>query len=276
MNGEALAGLIEAGGAGGLLGALLLGLTMGLTACTVTCLPFMGTWVLGRAGGRGEALRHTGAFILGRVLAYAALGALAGAFGSALNQTLAGNLGQRAIGAASLVAGLWLLLPLLRGGGGAAGQGMEQATAESTVSGSAEGTAGGTAGGTGRQGTGRQGSVQTVTLHPRGSLPGPARGCAARRAAVPPLLLGLALSLTPCAPLGWLLGICALAGSPWSGLGQGLAFGIGAAATPLLLLVPACGSFGRALLEEREWLRFWLRLAAAGVLIFLGSRRLWG
>lgn len=216
MNGEALAGLIEAGGAGGLLGALLLGLSMGLTACTVTCLPFMGTWVLGRAGGRGEALRHTGAFILGRVLAYAALGALAGAFGSALNQTLAGNLGQRAIGAASLVAGLWLLLPLLRGGGAAAGQGRAQATAENIV----PGTAGG---------TGRQGSVQTVTLHPRGSRPGPARGCAARRAALPPLLL-----------------------------------------------VPACGSFGRALLEEREWLRFWLRLAAAGVLIFLGSRRLWG
>ncbi len=28
----------------------LLGVSMGLTACTVTCLPFMGTWVLGHGG----------------------------------------------------------------------------------------------------------------------------------------------------------------------------------------------------------------------------------
>ena len=47
----------------------LLGVSMGLTACTVTCLPFMGTWALGRAEylsseGRLDATggteRHTG------------------------------------------------------------------------------------------------------------------------------------------------------------------------------------------------------------------------
>ena len=45
----------------------LLGVSMGLTACTVTCLPFMGTWVLGRGGSKREALLDTGVFVLGRV-----------------------------------------------------------------------------------------------------------------------------------------------------------------------------------------------------------------
>ena len=33
----------------------LLGVSLGLTACTVTCLPFMGTGVLGRGGGADSA-----------------------------------------------------------------------------------------------------------------------------------------------------------------------------------------------------------------------------
>jgi hypothetical protein len=38
----------------GFFAAWALGLTMGLTACTVSCLPFMGTWVLGRGGSTGR------------------------------------------------------------------------------------------------------------------------------------------------------------------------------------------------------------------------------
>ena len=33
----------------------LLGVSLGLTACTATCLPFMGTWILGRGGSQGQA-----------------------------------------------------------------------------------------------------------------------------------------------------------------------------------------------------------------------------
>ncbi|TVO51967.1 urease accessory protein UreH domain-containing protein [Denitromonas halophila] len=236
MNPPELAALFAPDGQVGLLGALLLGLSMGLTACTITCLPFMGSWVLGRAGGRGEALRHTGAFLIGRMLAYAALGALAGQLGSVLVEILKSDLGNKAIGLASTFAGLWLLAPMLKAKTPAA-------------------------------------ASRPVVFHRKGTAP--QRGCGTARsgAALPPLLLGAALSLTPCAPLGWLLGVSAMTGSATAGLSQGLAFGLGAAVTPLLLVVPLFGSLGQRLTDERDWLTFWLRLAAGGVLIFLGARR---
>lgn len=240
MNPPELAALIAPDGQVGLLGALLLGLSMGLTACTITCLPFMGSWVLGRAGGRGEALRHTGAFLIGRVLAYAALGALAGQLGGVLVEVLKSDLGNKAIGLASTLAGLWLLAPMLK----------TQAPAPQAATG-----------------------TQPLVFHRKGSAPKLSCANARRGAALPPLLLGAALSLTPCAPLGWLLGVSAMTGSAAAGLSQGLAFGLGAAVTPLLLVVPLFGSLGQRLTDERDWLTFWLRLAAGGVLIFLGARR---
>lgn len=87
----------------------LLGVSMGLTACTVTCLPFMGTWALGRASGQGEAFLHTGVFLGGRVCTYTVLGAAAGAAGIGLAKAMGGPWGNAVIGAASVLAGLWLL-----------------------------------------------------------------------------------------------------------------------------------------------------------------------
>jgi thiol:disulfide interchange protein DsbD len=195
----------------------LLGLTMGLTACTVTCLPFMGTWALGRGDGGGRALRDTGIFILGRIAAYTALGGLAGALGGWLAQTLNGGIGHLFIGIASVAAGLWLLAPARR-----------------------------------------------------------TTPCAAARrgAGTPPFLLGFSLSLTPCAPLASLLAACALSGSTLSGMGYGLAFGLGAALTPLLVLIPLLGLFGAKLREGRPWIVKWVRWGAAGVLVAIGLRRL--
>lgn len=241
MNPDALMSLVAPDGQVGLLGALLLGLSMGLTACTVSCLPFMGSWVLGRAGGKGEAMRHTGAFLLGRVMAYTALGALAGHVGASLLDVLKSDLGNKAIGFASALAGLYLLAPLLKA------EPLDLALATD--------------------------GAQPVVLHRKGVRPQVGCGTARRGAALPPLLLGAALSLTPCAPLGWLLGVSALSGSAIGGLGKGLAFGLGAAVTPLLLVVPLFGSLGKRLTDERDWLTIWLRLAAGGVLILLGSQR---
>jgi len=239
MNADALVAIIAPGGQVGLAGALLLGLSMGLTACTVTCLPFMGTWALGRGGSRREVLGHTGAFIAGRILAYATLGALAGQLGQWLIDALQGRTGHVAIGAASVVAGLWLMLAEARTGAVASPDGGAQA------------------------------------LHFHRQRPADVRGCgSARLAAAPPFLMGAALSLTPCAPLGWLIGICAASGSLAGGLESGLAFGVGAGVTPLLLLVPAFGLLGRHMHAAHAGLRLWVRLGAAGVLIFLGTQRL--
>jgi thiol:disulfide interchange protein DsbD len=195
---------------------LMLGISMGLTACTVTCLPFMGTWVLGRASSRGEALRHTALFLAGRICTYALLGAAAGSLGRWLAGWLSAGWGNAAIGGVSLLAGLWLL-----------------------------------------RGHGR-------------------KPCGALRhgASLPPYLLGAALALTPCAPLASLLSLAALGGSALQGASFGLAFGLGAALTPLLVLVPAFAWFGRSLRQERQWLSRWLTLGAALVLMALGARRL--
>lgn len=207
---------IEAGGAG-LVSAWLLGVSMGLTACTITCLPFMGSWVLGRGGMRREALIDTAAFLAGRVAAYAVLGAIAGGFGAWFTEVLASGIGHVAIGLSSIVAGLYLLRPV------------------------------------------------------RPILP---CGAKKRGAEAPPFLLGASLSLTPCAPLASLLAACALAGGAASGLGYGMAFGFGAAVTPLILLLPALGFVGRQMVGERRWLAKALKWGAAALLVILGVRRL--
>lgn len=205
----------------------LLGVSMGLTACTVTCLPFMGTWALGRASGQREAFVHTGVFLAGRVATYTLLAALAGALGLGLAQALGGSWGNAIIGSASILAGAWLLW----------------------------------------KPSGRSCST------PSAPAVAPLRF---RRQAdgLPPLFLGAALSLTPCTPLASLLALAAQAGSPAQGAAYGLAFGLGAAMTPILVLVPLAGRLGRELRAGRAWLSRWLIWGAAAVLIVLGLRRI--
>lgn len=195
----------------------LLGASLGLTACTATCLPFMGTWILGRGGSQMQALRDTGLFVSGRILAYTLLGALAAAAGSWLSQAMKGGSGNLVIGAASIVAGLWLL---------------------------------------------RSKSAHAPC------------GMAKRAGSAPPLLLGFSLSLTPCAPLASLLAVCASAGSVQLGMANGAVFGMGAALTPLLILLPLISLLGMQLRENRDWLTRWIRWGAAAVLIVLGVRRI--
>ncbi|MEW6132525.1 MAG: sulfite exporter TauE/SafE family protein [Pseudomonadota bacterium] len=198
----------------GLASAWLLGLSLGLTACTVTCLPFMGTWVLAR--GASTAWSDTLAFLAGRVCAYAALGFAAGMAGAWLATALERGIGHAAIGLASVGAGAWLL----------AGRGQ--------------------------------------------------RGCGLRRKAdgLSPFALGFSLSLVPCAPLASLLAFAAQAGSSPLGAGYGLAFGLGTAVTPLLLVLPLLGRFGERLRQERAWLSDWLRRGGGLVLVILGLYRI--
>lgn len=196
-----------------LLSAWLLGLSVGLTACTVTCLPFMGSWVMARE--RGMVLTDTGLFLAGRISAYTVLGLMAGLASARLLAVLQQGLGHLAIGAAAISAGLWLLLGESR-----------------------------------------------------------PRTCAAiRAAAAPPFALGFALSLTPCAPLASLLAFAAQSDSGWFGALEGLAFGLGAAVTPLLLVLPLLSAFGARLRAEQVWLGRWLRRGVAASLLVLGIYR---
>jgi len=195
----------------------LLGVSLGLTACTATCMPFMGSWVLGRGGSQFEVLRDTVLFVTGRILAYTLLGAIAAGAGTWLAQAMRGGTGNLFIGAASIAAGVWLL--------------------------------------------------RSANPH---------RPCNAARNAgtTPPLLLGFSLSLTPCAPLASLLAVCAAAGNIGWGMANGVAFGLGAALTPLLILLPLINLLGKNLRENREWITRWIRWGAAAVLTLLGVRRI--
>jgi thiol:disulfide interchange protein DsbD len=204
----------------------LLGASMGLTACTVTCLPFIGTWALGRASGQGEAIRHTLSFLAGRVLAYTALAWLAASAGLGLVRLLDSGLGNTLIGLASVFAGLWLLAARRR---------------------------------------------PACPPPSRAGQPVPFHG---RRHATPPFFLGLTLALTPCTPLASLLALAAQTQNIAQGASYGLAFGLGAAMTPILLLVPLAGRLGRAMHSGRAWMRPALVWLAAIVLIVLGLRRL--
>lgn len=195
----------------------LLGMSLGLTACTVTCLPFMGTWVLGRGGSQMQALYDTSMFVSGRIVAYALLGAIAGGAGVWLSEAMRGGTGNAVIGLASIAAGMWLL---------------------------------------------------------RAGKPHSPCGVARGAGSTPPLLMGFSLSLTPCAPLASLLAVCAAAGSVRLGMANGMVFGLGAALTPMLILLPLISLLGKSLRDNREWITRWIRWGAAAVLILLGVRRL--
>jgi cytochrome c-type biogenesis protein len=94
-----------------LLSVWLMGISVGLTSCAATCLPFLGTWTLGRGRGGWAALLDTALFLAGKIVAYSALGAGAGLLGRWLTEILSGGLGHWAIGLSSLIAGIWLMLP---------------------------------------------------------------------------------------------------------------------------------------------------------------------
>jgi thiol:disulfide interchange protein DsbD len=87
----------------------LLGVSLGLTACAATCLPFIGTLVLGKAQGRRAGMIDATLFLSGRLIAYTALGTLAGAFGVWFVKNLADGSGNIAIGLVSILSAFWLI-----------------------------------------------------------------------------------------------------------------------------------------------------------------------
>lgn len=91
------------------LSAFILGASLGMTACAVSCLPFIGTLVFGRAGERGEVIRDTIAFLGGRLVAYSFLGGFAGWLGAAFVEKLAHGLGNFVIGLSACVSAVLLI-----------------------------------------------------------------------------------------------------------------------------------------------------------------------
>lgn len=95
-----------------LLTVFLLGVSLGLTACAVTCLPFIGTLAFGKAAGRESGMVDMGLFLGGRLVAYTTLGGISGVLGAGFVKVLADGLGNIVIG---LVACLTALLLVRKG-----------------------------------------------------------------------------------------------------------------------------------------------------------------
>lgn len=195
----------------------LLGITVGLTACTITCLPFIGSWVISKGEGSRSGLKDTFFFTLGKISAYATLGALAGLMGNIILRYLDGNIGHLAIGLVSILTGIWLIYY-------------------------------------------RNGFKKHCGLKSKQNMP--------------PFLLGYSLSFIPCPPLATLLAACAVLGSLWQGMLHGFIFGLGAALTPLFIILPILGRLGQQLRSNQPWLKQWLTWFGGSVLMIIGSYRI--
>lgn len=92
--------------------ALGLGVASSLTVCTMACLPFIGSWVLGRGQDAAASSRDATLFLLGRWCAYVVMGGLVG---TSLGEWLASSWWQ---GVGSLLL-IWTGWQVLRQGKGA-------------------------------------------------------------------------------------------------------------------------------------------------------------
>ena len=94
-------------------GMLLMGLAYGATVCSLTCLPCLGTYLMGCGNGFRDGLIASMFFMLGKVACYTIFGGLAGLLGHVLTLT-AGQ--QRIITGLALI-GAALMLPFMSSSG---------------------------------------------------------------------------------------------------------------------------------------------------------------
>ncbi|MCH9743042.1 MAG: sulfite exporter TauE/SafE family protein [Proteobacteria bacterium] len=92
-----------------------LGASLGLTACTITCLPFMSSWVIARSGIQRKVLWwDAGLFVSGRIAAYMLLALTAAIIGKTLSDQLSHGIGNLLIALAAFFAAAWLMLDYRR------------------------------------------------------------------------------------------------------------------------------------------------------------------
>lgn len=90
--------------------ALALGLVFGFSACTISCLPYLGPVFLASDGGIRQSWRTVLPFSLGRLSSYAGLGLLAGFAGQYLGDDAGLGSVRWVVGCAAIMVGLALLL----------------------------------------------------------------------------------------------------------------------------------------------------------------------
>ncbi|MEJ2609651.1 MAG: sulfite exporter TauE/SafE family protein [Candidatus Thiodiazotropha sp.] len=217
--------------------ALALGLVFGMGACTIACLPYLGPVFLASDGGIRHSWRILLPFSVGRLSGYASLATLAGIAGHYLEGAITDETQVRVIvGCATILIGiaLWLRGPTV------AACGNKDRSQVTTIP------------------LKQIGAIVPPDNTPRPLLPGGL------------FLLGIGMTLTPCAPLGAVLFSAAAVASPWHGLLLGLGFGVGAIIIPSLIYGIGAAYLGSRLREQLQQRQLMVTRLSAGLLILSG------
>lgn len=217
--------------------AMALGLVFGAGPCNITCLPYLGPVFVAAQNGRRQVWRTVVPFSAGRLTGYALLGIAAGSLGQALEDWLATPYLAWLLGGATMVVGLSLLW---RRRYSSLGLCQKPAGGKSTTV------------------SVPLGNLQVGQTPSRSTLPGGL------------FLMGVGMTLNPCAPLGTVLLAASVTGSAVAGLGLGLSFGAGAVFIPTLLFAFGVAHFGAQLREHMQRWRPLLEIGASALLVVLG------
>ena len=245
------------------IGVLAMGVFYGLTLCSFSCLPMLTPYLFAAAGGNGgfmPAFNLTAIFIITRVVAYAALGAGAGAMGSLLLGWLDQGVFLPLAGAIVIGIGVFVMFSRRKG---CARPRLEHFRKSGNRFSDK------------KCGKNKELDPSFDSIKTGNALS--SRGPRWRRTAHM-VGLGMATSLMPCLPLSTILMLAASRGSMLQGAVLGLLFGIGAAASPLYYLGGATGWLATRIRAEIPKYSHGLQKLSGFILALFGLRLIlsWG
>lgn len=218
------------------LSALLLGIVYGATFCTLTCSPFIASYIIGSDRGTRRGIWLSVIFNGGRVLTYGLLGLAVGMAGGAFLVEGAYALwGAILFGVAVALIGTWIAVR--RRSSPACGC--------------------------------RGGASWAQRLWHRVE---PREGDGGELSAAG---MGLLIGLVPCPPLIALLVFAAAVGSAGTGLVLGILFGVGTVISPIVIVAAAAGWFSERIAREAPMMRSGVRRLAGLMLVALGIWTAW-
>lgn len=218
--------------------AAALGFAYGMGPCLISCAPFLGPVFLASDGGIKKSWKIILPLSLGRLTAYATFGLSVGMAGHYVKGSISTDSVRIVVGCAVLMMGLALLL--------------RKNSSHPPCR--------------GRNGSGANGVsvLQRMGKHasPKTLLPGGL------------FLMGVGMTLSPCAPLGVVLFSASLSGSAGGGLLLGLSFGLGAIVVPALFFGIGMAYLGTQLREQLQSWRPKIERVSALLLIAVGVSNL--
>ncbi|NIP33931.1 MAG: hypothetical protein GWN18_03225 [Thermoplasmata archaeon] len=218
------------------LSALLLGIIYGATFCTLTCSPFIASYIIGSDRGTRRGVWLSVIFNGGRVVTYGLLGLAVGLAGGAfLVEGVYALWGAIFFGIAVALIGIWIAVR--RRPGSACGCTKEASWAQRLWH----------------------------RVEPREGDGGELSAAG----------MGLLIGLVPCPPLIALLVFSAAVGSASTGLVLGLLFGIGTVISPIIIIAAAAGWFSERIAMEAPAMRTGIRRVAGVMLVLLGIWTAW-